>query len=49
MIAGLLAACTKTGEERENEKPKAEESHVKRGAWARLSSLSTLKRRSALD
>jgi hypothetical protein len=32
MIAGLLTACSKTGEVKENEKPKAEESHVKRGA-----------------
>ena len=36
MIAGLLAACTKTGEEKENEKPKAEESHVKRGAQGEM-------------
>jgi len=32
MIAGLLAACSKSGDEKEGEKPKAEESHVKRGA-----------------
>ena len=36
MIAGLLAACTKTGEEKENEKPKAEESHGKRGAHGEM-------------
>src|SRR3989441_5917546 len=36
MIAGLLAACTKTGEEKENEKPKAEESHVKRDALGEI-------------
>ena len=32
ITASLLTACSKTGEVKENEKPKAEESHVKRGA-----------------
>jgi hypothetical protein len=30
MIAGLLTACSKSGEEKEGEKPKAEKTHVKR-------------------
>src|SRR5437667_1473166 len=32
MIASLLTACSKTGEEKEGEKPKTEESHLKRAA-----------------
>jgi len=36
MIAGLLAACSKSGEEKESEKPKAEESHVKHNAHGEI-------------
>src|SRR6266498_4582413 len=36
MIASLLTACSKTGEEKEGEKPKAEESHVKRNAHGEI-------------
>src|SRR5882724_2696333 len=36
MIAGLLAACSKSGDEKEGEKPKAEESHVKRDAHGEI-------------
>ena len=36
ITACLLAACSKSGDEKENEKPKAEESHVKRGAQGEI-------------
>src|SRR6266496_519656 len=36
MIASLLAACSKTGEEKESQNPKAEESHVKRDAHGEM-------------
>jgi hypothetical protein len=36
MIASLLTACSKTGEEKEGDKPKAEESHIKRNAHGEM-------------